>query len=166
MAAALDKFFQKIPKDNRYHLELRTDLYLREPIFEVLERHDVGQVLSQWTWLPPLRKQLAKAGGRFFNAGKQSVIRLLTPSGMRYDESYIRAYPFDKLVGGIVQPEMILETVDIMELSVNQGVLVNVIINKRAGGNAPLLAQLIAVKFLQRVAPTAKPKGQLSFWDA
>jgi uncharacterized protein YecE (DUF72 family) len=37
IAAALDAFFQKIPKDNRYHLELRTDLYLREPICEVLE---------------------------------------------------------------------------------------------------------------------------------
>jgi len=58
MAAALDKFFQEIPKDNRYHLELRTDLYLREPIFEVLEKHGMGQVLSHWIWLPPLRKQL------------------------------------------------------------------------------------------------------------
>jgi hypothetical protein len=38
MAAALDKFFQAIPPDNRYHLELRTDLYLREPVFEVLEK--------------------------------------------------------------------------------------------------------------------------------
>jgi uncharacterized protein YecE (DUF72 family) len=166
MAAALDKFFQEIPRDNRYHLELRTDLYLREPVFEVMEKHGVGQVLSHWTWLPPLRKQLAKAGGRFFNAGKQCVIRLLTPLGMRYDDSYIQAYPFDKLVEGMVQPEMILETVDLMEQAVNQGVLANVIINNRAGGNAPLLAQLIAAKFLQKVAPAAKPKGQLSLWDA
>lgn len=73
IAAALDAFFQKIPKDNRYHLELRTDLYLRDAIFEVMERHGVGQILSHWTWLPPLRKQLAKAGGRFFNGGKQSI---------------------------------------------------------------------------------------------
>jgi hypothetical protein len=85
-----------------------------------------------------LRKQLAKAGGRFFNAGKQSVIRLLTPLGMRYDDSYIRAFPFNKLVEGMVQPEMIiLETVDMMFQAVNQGVMVNVIINNQAGGNAP-----------------------------
>jgi uncharacterized protein YecE (DUF72 family) len=164
MAAALNKFFQAIPPDNRYHLELRTDLYLREPVFEVLEKYGVGEVLSHWTWLPPLRKQLAKAGGRFFNAGKQCIIRLLTPLGMRYDESYIRAYPFDKLVEGMVQPEMILETVDLMWQAVNQEVLVNVIINNRAGGNAPLLAQLIARKFIQRAAPAPKPKGQLSLW--
>lgn len=43
MAAALDAFFRDIPRDSRYHLELRTDLYLREPIFEVLERHGVEQ---------------------------------------------------------------------------------------------------------------------------
>jgi uncharacterized protein YecE (DUF72 family) len=56
MAAALDKFFQKIPRDNCYHLELRTDLYLRDPVFEVLQKHGVGHVLSHWSWLPPMRK--------------------------------------------------------------------------------------------------------------
>jgi len=165
MAEDLDAFFQGVPKDKRYHLELRTDLYLREPIFEVLEGHGVGQVLSHWTWLPPLRKQLAKAGGRFFNAAKQCVIRLLTPIGMRYDDSYIQAYPFDKLVEGMLQPETILETVDIISQGLEQGVLVNVIINNRAGGNAPLLAQMIAKKFLQKVNPPPKPKGQRSFWE-
>jgi hypothetical protein len=34
MARELDKFFQAIPKDNRYHLELRTDLYLRDQVLE------------------------------------------------------------------------------------------------------------------------------------
>ena len=86
-AAALDKFFQAIPWDSRYHLELRTDLYLREPVFEVLERHGVGQGLSHWTWLPPMRKQLAKARAKFFNAGNQCIIRLLTPLGMRHDDT-------------------------------------------------------------------------------
>ena len=81
MAYGLNKFFSQIPKDSRYHLELRTDLYLRDQVFEVLARYGVGQVLSHWTWLPPLRKQLAKADGRFFNAGNECVIRLLTPLG-------------------------------------------------------------------------------------
>jgi uncharacterized protein YecE (DUF72 family) len=164
MAAVLDTFFRKIPKDSRYHLELRTDLYLREPVFGVLERYGVGQILSHWTWLPPLRKQLAKAGSRFFNAGRQSVIRLLTPFGMRYDESYIQAFPFDKLVEGMRRPEMIQETVDLMWQAVNQEIVVNLIINNRAGGNAPLMAQMIAEKFLKKSKPAPEPKGQLSLW--
>ena len=78
---------------------------------------------------------------------------------MRYEDSYIQAYPFDRLVEGMVQPEMILETVDLMMQAVNQGVVANVIINNRAGGNAPLLAQMIAGKFLQKVAPPPSPKA-------
>jgi hypothetical protein len=115
MALALDQFFNQTPKDSRYHLELRADLYLRDQIFDVLQKHGVGQVLSHWTWLPPLRKQLAKAGGRFFNAGNEVVIRLLTSLGMRYEDSYLRAYPFDRLVEGMLQPETVLETVDIIK---------------------------------------------------
>ena len=43
MARDLDKFFQAVPRDQRYHLELRTDLYLRDPVFEILEKHGVGR---------------------------------------------------------------------------------------------------------------------------
>jgi hypothetical protein len=149
----LDRFFQAIPKDTRYHLELRTELYLRPQVFEVLGKYGVGQVLSQWTWLPPLRKQLAKASGRFFNAGNECVIRLLTPLGMRYEDSYVKAYPFDKLVEGMMQPEMVLETVEIMKTAIEKEVVVNLIINNRAGGNAPEIAREIAKKFVGKVKP-------------
>jgi uncharacterized protein YecE (DUF72 family) len=162
MAQSLNKFFSQIPKDSRYHLELRTDLYLRDQVFEVLSKYGVGQVLSHWTWLPPLRKQLAKADGRFFNAGNECVIRLLTPLVMRYEDSYVRAYPFDKLVEGLLQPEMVLETVEIVKTAIEKGVRANLIINNRAGGNAPMIAQIIAEKLM----PTTPPKSniQLSLW--
>lgn len=162
MALNLDKFFSQIPKDSRYHLELRTDLYLRDQVFEVMARYGVGQVLSHWTWLPPLRKQLAKADGRFFNGGNECVIRLMTPLGMRYEDAYAKAYPFDKLVEGMMAPEMVLETVEIMKAAVEKGVLVNLIINNRAGGNAPLIGQIIAEKLIPKHIP--KSKGQMSLW--
>jgi uncharacterized protein YecE (DUF72 family) len=162
MARDLDKFFQAVPRDHRYHLELRTDLYLRDPVFEIMEKHGVGQVLSHWTWLPPLRKQLAKASGRFFNAGNHCVIRLLTPLGMGYGDSYAKAFPFDKLVKEMMQPEMILETVDIMRRALDQEIALNILVNNRAGGNAPLIAQAIVEKFLSTGTP--KPKSQMSLW--
>ena len=77
MAASLDAFFRAVPKDRRYHVELRTESYLTAAIFEVLEKHGVGQVLSHWTWLPPLRRQFARARGRVFNAGGA----MITPAG-------------------------------------------------------------------------------------
>jgi hypothetical protein len=162
MARDLDRFFQMIPKDNRYHLELRTDLYLRDPVFEILGKYGVGQVLSCWTWLPPLRKQLAKAGGRFFNAGNQCVIRLLTPIGMRYEDSYLKAHPFGKLIEGMLQPEMVLETIEIMRAAIEQQILINVIVNNRAGGNAPLIARHIAEKFIGKTQLI--PKRQKTLW--
>ena len=42
---------------------------------------------------------------------KKCVIRLLTPIGMRYDETYARAYPFDKLVDDLFKPKMVEEAV-------------------------------------------------------
>ncbi len=86
--------------------------------------------------------------GRFFNAGAECVIRLMTPLGMRYEDAYARAYPFDRLVDGMIQPEMVLETVDIVKNAIEKGMLVNLIINNRAGENAPLIAREIATKFL------------------
>jgi hypothetical protein len=162
MAYGLDIFFSQIPRDSRYHLELRTDLYLRDLVFEVLARYGVGQVLSHWTWLPPLRKQLAKADGRFFNAGNECVIRLLTPLGMRYEDSYMRAHPFDKLVEGMMAPEMVLETVEILKAAIEKGMRVNLIVNNRAGGNAPLVAREIAERFMPK--PTPKTPGQMNLW--
>jgi hypothetical protein len=162
MALALDKFFGLIPQDSRYHLELRTDLYLRGQVFDVLSKHGIGQVLSHWTWLPPLRKQLAKADGRFLNAGNECVIRLMTPLNMRYEDAYAKAHPFDKMVEGMMAPEMILETVEIIRGAIEKDVLVNLIINNRAGGNAPMIAQIIAEKIFPK--PKQKTEAQMRLW--
>jgi uncharacterized protein YecE (DUF72 family) len=148
MASALDAFFKAIPPDTRYHIELRTEFYLMKPVFEVLEKHGVGQVLSHWTWLPTLKKQWLKSGGSFFNKGKETIVRLMTPIGVRYEDAYAQAFPFNKLVEGMMQHEMIEETAELMLKGIKQGVKMNVIINNRAGGNAPMIAQQVVKRFL------------------
>jgi uncharacterized protein YecE (DUF72 family) len=150
MAEDLDRFFESVPKDTRYHIELRTDAYLSSPVFEVLEKHGVGQVLSHWTWLPPLRKQLAKADYRVFNSGRQRMVRLMTPIGTRYEDAYAKAHPFDKLVEGMLQAEMVRETADIMRRAIKDSVETSILVNNRAGGNAPLIAQKLAEQFLKQ----------------
>ena len=91
------------------------------------------------------------------------MIRLMTPRDMRYEDAYARAYPFDKMVEGMLQPEMILETVEIVKGAIEKGVLVNLIVNNRAGGNAPLIAREIAERLIP--GPTPEMKGQRSLWD-
>ncbi|MFH0786245.1 MAG: DUF72 domain-containing protein [Pseudomonadota bacterium] len=156
VASCLDHFFKAIPRDDRYHLELRTESYLQPLVFEVLEHYGVGQVLSHWTWLPPLEKQFNLAGRRFFNAGRQAVVRLMTPLGRRYEDAYEKAFPFDKLIEGMLQTRMIEETVRLMRLGIERQIQMNIIINNRSGGNAPLIARQVAEQFQNSGRPTAE----------
>ncbi len=84
-----------------------------------------------------LRNQFAKVGTEFFNAGNQVVIRLMTPLKMSYEESYAKAFPFDKMVPDMLDPEMVEDTAKIVNEAIKDKVQNNLIINNRAGGNAP-----------------------------
>ena len=67
---------------------------------------------------------------------------------MSYEESYARAFPFDKMIPGMLDPEMIEDTIKIANEAIQDKVQVNLIINNRAGGNAPLIAQKIVDRLL------------------
>ena len=114
-----------------------------------MRKYGVGQVLSHWTWLPNLSRQFLRSGGRFVDAGGQVVLRLMTPLGTRYEDAYAMAFPFDKLIDGMVQPAMVDQTAHLMWEAILQGARINIIINNRAGGNAPLIARMIAARFLE-----------------
>ena len=62
---------------------------------------------------------------------------------MSYEESYTKAFPFDKMFPGMLDPEMIEDTAKIVNEAIKDKVQVNLIINNRAGGNAPLIAEKI-----------------------
>lgn len=147
LASGWDAFFEALPRDTRYHLELRTEAYWSPPVFEVLEKHGVGQILSHWTWLPPLSRQVARAGGRWVTAGRVGLVRLMTPIGKRYEEAFAQAHPFDKLVEGMLSPGLVQDTVALMKRAAERELDLYLIINNRAGGNAPLIAQEIGKKF-------------------
>jgi hypothetical protein len=86
-------------------------------------------VFSHWTWLPPLRKQFVRVRSEFFNSGKQVVVRLITPLRMSYEVSYAKAFPFEKMVTGMLDPEMIEDTVKIVNEAIRDKIQVNLIIN-------------------------------------
>jgi hypothetical protein len=77
-------------------------------------------------------------------------MRLMTPLRINYEDSYAKAFPFDKMVDGMMNPEMIEDTVKIIIEGIRRSKRMNIIINNRAGGNAPMIAQQIA-KRLQEV---------------
>jgi hypothetical protein len=147
-AQMLDQFFSWIPADGRYHVELRTESYLAKPFFEILKRHGIGQVLSHWTWLPSLRRQFSMSGSQFFNRGKQAVVRLMTPRNVKYEDAYKKTFPFNKMVDGLLSPHMVDDTVSLTHTAIAEDIHMNIAINNRAGGSAPIIAQRIAEKFL------------------
>ena len=53
------------------------------------------------------------------------------------------------MVDGMMNPEMVDKTVDIMRAATENDVQINVIVNNRAGGNASLIAQQIARQSLE-----------------
>lgn len=70
MAQALGEFFRQIPSDTRYHKELRTDLYLRDEVFNVLAKYSIGQVLSHWTWVAAVEETTGQGGHQMFQFGE------------------------------------------------------------------------------------------------
>jgi len=69
---------------------------------------------------------------------------------MSYEESYAKAFPFDKMVPGMLDPEMIEDTAKIVNEARKDKVQVNLIINNRAGGSAPLIAEKIADRLQEK----------------
>ena len=64
----------------------------------------------------------------------------MTPLGIRYEDIYAQAFPFNMLFEEMMQQEMVAETAELRWRGLKQGVKINVIINSTAGGNVPLIA--------------------------
>ncbi len=76
--------------------------------------------------------------------------RYQSPLGMSYNDSYKKAYPFNKLIDGMLGRQMIRETVEILLAAIGKEVEISLIVNNRAGGNAPLIVRKISEHFLEQ----------------
>jgi uncharacterized protein YecE (DUF72 family) len=145
----LDDFLSSLPKDFRYAVELRNAGLLGERYGQLLEKHGAAHVYNHWCSMPGLSDQHQRI--QDFSASF-TVIRLLTPLGMTYEEAKKRAAPYDKIVGEL--PEMRAETVDLVKQAVSRRIRAYVLVNNRTEGNAPLTIQAM-VDLLSE--PTACP---------
>jgi hypothetical protein len=66
---------------------------------------------------------------------------------MSYEESFAKAFPFDKMASGMLDSEMIEDTAKFVNEAIKDKLRVNLIINNRAGGNATVIAE----KFVDRL---------------
>jgi uncharacterized protein YecE (DUF72 family) len=151
---ALAAFFEEIGASGRpqAHVELRSEHLLTEAYFDFLERTGLGFVFSHWTWLPPLRRQWVRCGGRFTAADGEVVCRLLTPRDVKYADAYAQAYPFDEPVPALSETrqarEMVAGAAALIFQAEAQDATLNLALNNRAWGNAPDLARAVAERVL------------------
>ncbi len=135
----LDAFFRQVPKDFRYAVELRNAGLLGPEYRQVIETHGVAHVYNHWSSMPPLAEQHRRLG-RF--TAPFTVLRLLTPLKMSYEQAKQRAEPYTKIIEEL--PEMRRDTVDLIRQAVREERRAYVLVNNRAEGNAPLTIQALA----------------------
>ena len=126
-------FLRESPRDNRDHIEERTDRLKTHDYFAFLCESDIGNVFSHWTWLPGLRTQWDQAGGF---TGAWSVTRLLTPLRVGYEDTYARYHPFAELKGEF--PQMYRDAAFIIDQGRKAGLPTVTVANNRAGGTRTL----------------------------
>lgn len=135
----LDQFFNRLPHDFRYAVEIRNAGLLGPDYRKVLESHGVAHVYNHWSYMPPLLHQHKRMEDRF--TAPFTVIRLLTPLNMPYEVAKRRAAPYDKIVE--VLPQMRKETVSLIKQAVGENRQTYVLANNRSEGNAPLTIQAL-----------------------
>ena len=70
-----------------------------------------------------------------------TVIRLLTPLKISYEQAKKRAEPYNKIVGEL--PEMRRDTVELVKKAVVENRRAYVLVNNSAEGNAPLTVEAL-----------------------
>ncbi len=142
----LDTFFGQVPKDFSYAVEIRNGGLLGKDYHSMLAYHGVAHVYNHWSYMPSITEQHQRMGT--FTA-PFTVLRLLTPLGMTYEDAKTRAIPYTKIVEEL--PIMRCQTVDLVSHAVKQNVRTYVLVNNRAEGNAPLTIQALVDVLQSRV---------------
>jgi uncharacterized protein YecE (DUF72 family) len=91
----LDSFFNNLPSDWPYGIELRNQDWLTPEYFACLARHGVAHVFNSWEMMPPVREQMALEGSRT-NPNLVAARFLLKP-GRKYQEAKDTFKPYAKV---------------------------------------------------------------------
>jgi uncharacterized protein YecE (DUF72 family) len=134
----LDTFFGQLPKDFRYAVEIRNASLLAADYRTVLENHEVVHVYNHWSYMPPLAEQHQRME-RF--TALFTVLRLLTPLKMTYEEAKKRAEPYTKIVEEL--PEIRRDTLGLVKQAVGENRMAHVLVSNRSEGNAPLTVRAL-----------------------
>jgi uncharacterized protein YecE (DUF72 family) len=135
----LSRFFESLPKGNRYAVELRNRELLTPRYLKALAAHGVAHVLNFWERMPSIGEQLDLPG---VLTTTFVVARLLIAPGERYEEKKAEFAPFDRIV--TPQPALYDDVQRLVEATLSRGAELFVIVNNKVEGSSPLTVRGLA----------------------
>lgn len=142
-AAALDRFFDSLPADAPYAVEIRNREYLVPQYFAVLRAHGVAHVFNSWTRMPPIGEQLLLHESL---TAPFVVARALLRPGRSYAQAVEAFAPYDRVQEP--SPELRGDLTALARAAINLRIPAYVIANNRAEGCAPLTIAAVAKMIL------------------
>jgi uncharacterized protein YecE (DUF72 family) len=138
-AARLDEFFEALPREGMYAVEIRNEEFLIPMYFAVLREHGVAHVFNSWTRMPSIGDQLDLPGSV---SGPFLVSRALLRPGRSYDEAVDVFAPYDRIREP--NPPLRHDLVRLVETAVRTRIPAYLLVNNRAEGSAPLTIAEVA----------------------
>jgi uncharacterized protein YecE (DUF72 family) len=142
-AERIDRFFDRLPREGRYAVEVRNPEFLTDAYFAVLREHDVAHVFNSWTRMPSMGAQLDMAGAV---TASFLVARALLRPGRAYADAVDAFAPYDRIRDP--NPELRHDLVRLAETAARLRIPAYLLVNNRAEGSAPLtiieVARLLA----------------------
>ncbi|MFO1078986.1 MAG: DUF72 domain-containing protein [Planctomycetota bacterium] len=147
---ALDAFFERLPREFEYALEIRDAALLTPAYRALLARHEIAHTFNYWSAMPSLVRQAAIVPP---DEAAFTVLRLLLRPGTWYEDQRDRFKPFSRLVD--VDETMRDEVVQLTTRALAKGRRVYVLVNNKAEGSSPLTVEALAA----RVAAAWDPRA-------
>ncbi len=139
LATMLDAFFDQLPRDARYAVEIRNAEFLTPAYFAVLREHDVAHCFNSWTHMPSIGEQLDLEGSI---TAPFTVCRALMRPGRTYADSREAFDPFDCIRDP--QPEVRADIVRLAKATLGVDGDAYILVNNRLEGCSPLTVAALA----------------------
>lgn len=146
-ADLLDRFFERLPTDVQYAVEVRNEEFLHPAYFAVLREHGVGHVFNNWTRMPAVGEQLLLEDSI---TAPFVVSRALLRAGRSYQEAVDRFAPYDRVQE--VNKRLRTDLVRLIEIAVDARIPAYLLVNNRAEGSAPGTVAAVAEMAVARLA--------------
>jgi len=138
-AERLDAFFEALPTDLPYAVEIRNQEYLAPEYFAVLRTHGVAHVFNSWTRMPAIGEQLLLHDSITANF---VISRALLRPGRSYSQAVDAFAPYDHVQDE--NPTLRADLVALAKAALELRIPAYLIVNNRAEGSAPLTIAAVA----------------------